>query len=236
MKQTCKAADELNIAIVRGHTGTYDSLSDLLGVATVYGSVQPEKLITSGNAKPGDLILCTKPLGLETITNFSLTQKILAQKLFGFEQQEKLSKLVRMQSCVKEAMQLAKTGFVHAMHDATEGGFMSALNREPAEASGLGFRVDWEKISLSREVLALQTYFNLSDEQVLAMSSTGTVLAAVDAQAQEKVKAALRQSGLSAYFLGEFTENKERVLIKEGKAVSFPQAANDPYASIVSRK
>ena len=29
MKQTCKAADELNIAIVRGHTGTYDSLSDL---------------------------------------------------------------------------------------------------------------------------------------------------------------------------------------------------------------
>jgi hydrogenase maturation factor len=121
------------------------------------------------------------------------------------------------------------------MHDATEGGFMSALN-ELAEASGLGFRVDWEKISLSREVLALQTYFNLSDEQVLAMSSTGTVLAAVDAQAQEKVKAALRQSGLSAYFLGEFTENKERVLIKEGKAVSFPQVANDPYASIVSGK
>ena len=235
MKQTCKAADELNIAIVRGHTGTYDSLSDLVGVATVYGSVQPEKLITSGNAKPGDLIMCTKPLGLETITNFSLTQKILAQKLFGFDQQEKLSKQVHMQSCVKEAMQLAKTGFVHAMHDATEGGFMSALN-ELAEASGLGFRVDWEKISLSREVLALQTYFNLSDEQVLAMSSTGTVLAAVDAQAQEKVKAALRQSGLSAYFLGEFTENKERVLIKEGKAVSFPQVANDPYASIVSRK
>ena len=26
MKQTCQAADELKIAIVRGHTGTYDSL------------------------------------------------------------------------------------------------------------------------------------------------------------------------------------------------------------------
>ena len=26
MKQTCKAADELDIAIVRGHTGMYDSL------------------------------------------------------------------------------------------------------------------------------------------------------------------------------------------------------------------
>ena len=30
MKQTCKAADELDIAIVRGHTGMYDSVSDLL--------------------------------------------------------------------------------------------------------------------------------------------------------------------------------------------------------------
>ena len=144
MKQTCKAADELNIAIVRGHTGTYEGVCDLLGVATVYGSVQLEKLITPGNAKRGDLIFCTKPLGLETITNFSLTQKLLAQKLFGIEQQEKFSKMVKMQSCVKEALQLAKAGGLHAMHDATEGGFVAALN-ELAEASNLGFRVDWEK-------------------------------------------------------------------------------------------
>ena len=64
MKQTCSAADELGIAIVRGHTGMYDSLKDLLGVCTVYGTVEPNKLITPGNAKPGDLILCTKPLGI----------------------------------------------------------------------------------------------------------------------------------------------------------------------------
>ena len=75
MEQTCTAADELNMAIVRGHTGVYDSLSGLLGVATVYGVVQLEKLITPANAKPGDLVLCTKPLGLETITNFTITQR-----------------------------------------------------------------------------------------------------------------------------------------------------------------
>ena len=51
MAQTCEAADELNIAIVRGHTGMYDSLKDMLGVCTVYGTIEPEKLITPGNAK-----------------------------------------------------------------------------------------------------------------------------------------------------------------------------------------
>lgn len=235
MKQTCQAADELDIAIVRGHTGTYDALQGLVGVATVYGVANLEKLITPANAKPGDLILCTKPLGLETLINFSLTQTELAQELFGVETQEKLSMLVRMQSCVREAQQLAKMGVVHAMHDATEGGFVAALN-ELAQASKVGFRLNWEKIPKTKEMLALQNYFHLSDEQILAMSSTGTVLAAVDGDAQEKVKSALKQNGLTAYFLGEFTENKGRVLLKLGKETAFPEVPTDPYRLIMLGK
>jgi len=235
MKQTCKAADKLSIAIVRGHTGMYDSLSNLLGVATVYGSVQLNKLITPGNAKPRDLILCTKPLGLETITNFSITRKALAQQLFGVKQQEKLSMQVHMQSCVREAQQLARTGVVHAMHDATEGGFVAALN-ELAEASKVGFRVNWAAIPINNEALALKSYFRLTDEQLLSMSSTGTILAAVDTQAKEEVKAVLSQTGLLGWFLGEFTENDERVLIKKGEELPFPQVANDPYELVLSSK
>jgi hydrogenase maturation factor len=100
----------------------------------------------------------------------------------------------------------------------------------------VGFRVDWEKIPKSKEVLALQNYFNLSDEQVLAMSSTGTVLAAVDAVAKEKIRAVLRQIGLTAYFLGEFTENKKRIVVRLGKETAFPEVPDDPYGLIVSGK
>ena len=235
MKQTCKAADELGIAIVRGHTGMYDSLKDMLGVCTVYGTVEPKKLITPGNAKPGDLILCTKPLGLETITNLSLTYPALAQTLFGVEQLKIFASQVSMQSCVREALDLAEIGGVHAMHDATEGGFVAALN-ELAQASKVGFRVNWEQLPLSKEVLALQSYFKLTDEQTLAMSSTGTILAAVKPEAQEKVKATLNKNGLSACFFGEFTENKDRVLIRKGKETTFPQIADDPYTLILSGK
>jgi hydrogenase expression/formation protein HypE len=235
MKQTCAAADELDIAIVRGHTGTYDSLSGPIGVATVYGSVQLEKLITPANAKPGDLILCTKPLGLETITNFSLAHPKLAEELFGAEQREKISMQVRMQSCVREALQLAKTGSVHAMHDSTEGGFISALN-ELAEASKIGFEINWAKIPISKEMLALQNYFKFSDEQMLAVSSTGTILAAVDPENQGRIVDILRQIGLSAFFIGEFKKDKDRILIKNGKEIAFPQNVIDPYDMILSGK
>jgi len=235
MKQTCSATDELGIAIVRGHTGVYDSLKDMLGVCTVYGTVEPKKLITPGNAKAGDLILCTKPLGLETLTNFSLAHKEKAQELFGAKKQQELSKLVPMQSCVKEAFQLAEIGGVHAMHDATEGGFVAALN-ELAQASKVGFRVDWEKIPVPAEVYALKEHFKLTDDQMLAISSTGTILAAVACEAQEKVTAKLTEHGLSVCFLGEFTKNPERILVKKSKEAAFPRVADDPYTLILSEK
>jgi len=233
MKQTCSAADELDIAIVRGHTGIYDSLNDLLGVCTVYGTVEPDQLITSGGAKAGDLIMCTKPLGHETITNYSIAHKKQAQELFGFKRQRQLSELVAMQSCVKEALRLAMIDGVDAMHDATEGGFVSALN-ELAEASNVGLKIIWEKIPIPQEVLSVQTYFKLSDKQVLAMSSTGTIIAAIRPDAKKAVTAALKESGLEPAFIGEFIDNKDRILIKNLKTVVFPDQAEDPYTMMLA--
>ena len=235
MEQTCEAANDLDMAIVRGHTGTYDGVLELVGVCTTYGTVLLEKLITPGNAKPGDLILCTKPVGLETIVNFSLTQKAQAQKLFGTKKTEELAKQVHLQSCVKEALQLAETGGVHAMHDATEGGFVAALN-EMTQASKVGFKVDFEKLLITPEVRILQGTFGLSDEQVMAMSSAGSILAAVDPKAKEKVEETLNRNGLKASFLGEFTKNKNHILVKKKKETPFPETAEDPYSRILSVK
>jgi hydrogenase expression/formation protein HypE len=233
MSQACNAADELNMAIVTGHTGTYESFSQLVGVCTAYGTVSKERLITPGNARAGDLILCTKSVGLEVLVNFSLTHKAFAQRLFGGEQSEELARLVRMQSCVEEAALLSQTGSVHAMHDATEGGLVAALN-EVADASGVGFKVNIERIPISREAGILQDYYNLSEDEVLSMSSTGTVLAAVDAEAREKVEDILSKIGVATSFLGEFTKSKDRVLVKNGRNMAFPQVADDPYSRILS--
>ena len=233
MEQTCKAAHELGIAIVRGHTGMYDSLNDLVGVCTVYGAVPKGKIITSAGAKAGDLILCTKPLGIETITNYAISHKPTAQQLFGAEKQSEFATLVPLQSCVREAMALAQINGVHALHDATEGGFVAALN-ELAEASRIGFIVDWNKIPIPQEVGILQRHFVFDDEQLLALSSTGTILGAVDQEAVGEVALTLRSHGLTAHFIGQFTENKERKLTKNCTKGAFPTTAVDPYNEIMA--
>ena len=235
MSQVCRATSELKMAVVTGHTGTYEGLSTLLGVCTAYGTVSKDKLITPSGAKPGDYVLCTKPIGLETVVNFALTHKALAERLFGTHRTQKLAKLVSMQSCVKEALLLAEIDGVHAMHDATEGGLTAALN-EIAETSKSGFKIELEKIQILNEAYTLQECFGLTDEQVLSMSSTGTILAAVSPQATERVKEAMRQNNIEASFLGVFTKTMRRVLVKSGKESLFPRRADDPYGRILSRK
>ncbi len=235
MGQTCKAAEELGIAIVRGHTGTYDGVSELLGVCTAYGTVALERLKTPAYAKPGDLIFCSKPIGLETIVNFILSQKALAKSLFGAKRARELSSQVRLQSCVKEALDLAETEGVHAMHDATEGGFVAALN-ELAQASGLGFKVDFEKLPVTAEARTLQGAFELSDEQLLATSSTGTILASVDPKSEAAVRGILERNSLEGLVVGEFTNAKTRTLLRDGRETVFPVSAEDPYARILSGK
>lgn len=235
MKQACEAADELDLAIVTGHTGTYNGLKTLIGVCTVYGKVDKDRLITPGRAKPSDHILCTKPIGLEIAVNLALTQKTLANKLFGTRRTKELSQFVQMQSCVKEALILAEINGVHAMHDATEGGLMVALN-EMAEASNVGFKINFDKIPIIEEAYILQEAFALSDEEILAMSSTGTIVASISPKARKTVEQTMRKISPHSSFLGSFTKDKQRILLNNGDKNLFPKKVNDPYVRILSGK
>ncbi|MEM3551467.1 MAG: AIR synthase-related protein [Candidatus Bathyarchaeia archaeon] len=233
MRQACKAAKDLELAIVTGHSGTYQGLSTVIGVCTAYGLVEKDKLITPGNAKPGDSIICTKPIGLEIAINLALMKRDLAEKLFGARRTLKLSRLVPMQSCIKEALLLSQTEGVHAMHDMTEGGLTASLN-EMAEASNVGFNIEWEKIPICEEAEILKEFFHLSDIQLLSMSSTGTILVSASPHAENHVMKTLQKAGLKASSLGFFTKNQDRKILRNGQKKVFPRKASDPYEIILS--
>jgi len=234
MKQACEAADELRMTIITGHTGTYDGLSTVVGTCTAYGIIRRDELITPAGAKPGDYLICTKPLGLETLVNFTLTHKKLASELFGPKEALELARKVKMQTCVNDALLLAKKGGATAMHDATEGGFVAALN-EIADASNVGFLVDFAKLPILPELKKLAKHFQLEREQILATSSTGTLFAAVSPDYREKAVEVLSKYGLKAKMIGVFSESKERLIKYDGEEADFPREAEDPYAKIMSK-
>jgi hydrogenase maturation factor len=235
MKQACTAADDVGMSIITGHTGTYEMVSGLIGTCTAYGFIQKDKIITPARAKPGDFLVCTKPIGLETVVNFALTNRDLAKKLFGPERARNLAKQIRMQTCVGEALLMAKVGGVSAMHDATEGGLVAALN-EIADASQVGFCLDYTKLPVPPELQKLAKTFHLSRKQMLSASSTGTLLAAVPQSQKDKIVSELSTQRFDAKIIGVFTENRQRLIKSDGKEARFPRKVDDPYAEILAEK
>jgi len=232
MRQVCMAAEELRTIIITGHTGVYDGIEVLLGVCTAYGVLRKKDLITPAGARPGDLILCTKPLGLEVLTNLAIRRKRLATKLFGAERTHYLAKCIRMQSCVREAHILARSGAVSAMHDVTEGGLVAALG-ELANASNVGFTLEYGNLPLLPELERLADHFGLSGDQLLSMSSTGTLLAAISSGHEGRILKKLTANRINAQVVGAFTKAKQRIIKHNGRATSFPESFDDPYAEII---
>lgn len=232
MRQTCETADKLGISIITGHTGTYDELSTIIGTCTAYGFVHKTKLITPAGAKPQDRIICIKPIGIETLVNFALTHKKRVEKLLGTKQTAHLASQIRTQTCVEEALLLAEIDGVHAMHDATEGGFLAALN-EIADASQLGFTLNYAKLPIPKELQTLAKYFKLSRKQIMSTSSTGTLLAAVSPEKENKIIRTLSRRKITAKTVGFFTKNKARTIEHYGKREKFPAEPDDPYSRIV---
>jgi hydrogenase maturation factor len=233
MQQACKTADGLGISIITGHTGTYDELSTVVGTCTAYGFVKKTKLITPAGAKPQDRIMCIKPIGLETLVNFALIHKRHAEKLFGSAKANSLASQIKIQTCIEEAFLLAETGRVHAMHDATEGGFVAALN-EVADASNLGFTINFSQLPITKELKTLAKHFRLSREQVMSTSSTGTLLAAVSPEKVDEIIKALSERKIPAKNIGYFTRNKKRLIKYDEGQNTFPEQPDDPYAKIMS--
>jgi hydrogenase expression/formation protein HypE len=231
MKSTCRATKALGMQVVTGHTGTYKGLSDLVGVCTAYGLAPCSNIITPAGARPGDRILCTKQIGLETIATVSQMRRSLANRLFGKSEAARFSRQFRFQSCVREALALSKFRGVHAMHDAAEGGLVSALN-EMAEASKTGFYLDFEALPVTDEVDALVRHFRLSRDELMSMSSTGTLVAALDPHVERNVMRRLLELKISSCVVGTFSQDRKRTVKKDFRESAFPDRPQDPFGKI----
>jgi len=231
MKQFCRSANDLGTVIITGHTATYDGLNTFLGVCTAYGIIRRRDLVTPAGARPGDLILCTKPIGSEVLTNLVFCKRRLAAKLFG-DRTRYLAKQVRMQSCFEEARLLAKSGEVSAMHDVTEGGLVACLN-EIADASNVGFVLNYHSLQILPELNILSKHFKLSRDQILSISSTGTLLAAISPDHEREVLERLGRRGIDSRIVGIFTKSRKRLLKHDDRETKFPERSSDPYAEII---
>jgi hydrogenase expression/formation protein HypE len=175
MDEVHRAAVELNIAILGGHTEVTGAVRRTVLSVTAVGKCPREKLVCTGGAKPGQEVLLTKQLALEgtAILATELEDKL---KVILSSQQLQRAKLYRSQiSIVGEALAAAELG-ASAMHDVTEGGVLGAL-WELAGASQVGLEIISEQIPLLEETRLISEHLGLDP---LGLIASGSLLIVAD--------------------------------------------------------
>ncbi len=183
------------IEIIGGHTEVTDAVNRVVLSVTVLGKAQRTQPLGATGAKPGDALIMTKTAAIEG------TRILLGEK--GLFLSPRLS-------VSAEAAIGAKLG-AHAMHDATEGGILGA-SWEMAQAAGLGITIDADSIPILPETRAVCEARGLDPLRLIASGSL--LIAHPDGPS---MVAALAHEGILATCIGIFTENNDRILVKNGQ-------------------
>lgn len=143
LKGGAQKVKEAGAILVGGHTVTDKEVKYGLSVT---GTVDPKKVITNSGAKPGDVLILTKPIGTGIITTAFKFDMIGEEEL-----REAAMNMSALNKAASEAMQ--KIG-VNACTDVTGFGLLGH-SYEMADGSGVEFKIYSSKVPLMKKVLDL---------------------------------------------------------------------------------
>src|SRR5215468_2409426 len=230
--QLAEACDELDVALVGGHTEVTHGLDRPIVAGTMLGEVDKDKLVTTAGAKVGDAVVMTKGVPLEGAAIIAREKEAelrergvspaAIRRAKGFLKSPGLSVLPE----VEIACELAS---VHSMHDPTEGGIATALV-ELADAAGVGLRIDRDRVMVLLEGRAICDAFGLDPLGTIASGALLMTLAPADAGV---VIHALARESIDCHFIGQVVPREQGVTLMTGsRQERMPVFAQDEISRL----
>jgi len=221
------ACEDLDVSLVGGHTEVTYGLDRAIVVGTMLGEVAKGRLVTTGGARVGDAVLLTKGVPVEGAAIIAREKETeLLRRGVPREVVERAKGFLRRPgiSVVAEALLASELVPVHAMHDPTEGGVATAL-WELATASGVGLRVERERILILPEGERLCREFGLDPLGTIASGALLLTLAPADASV---VLHACARDGIDCALVGRAVSREEGVtLVEDDQARPIPTFSQD---------
>ena len=192
-----RAAERAGVQIVAGDTKVVErGKCDKLFINTSgIGIVPPGIRIAPDQATPGDVVICSGPIGLHGITILS------ARESLGFETDLK-SDTASLNILISEL--LHTIGEVHVLRDPTRGGVSGTLN-EIAQDAGVDILLDEDALPIPEAVRAASEMLGLDP---LYIANEGLVLVILPESLAEQALPLMRgfEEGRQATVIGRITK------------------------------
>jgi hydrogenase maturation factor len=202
VEQIADACRSLGVAVVGGHTEITHNLDRPIVVGCMLGEVAKDRLVRTGGAVPGDVIMLTKGAPIEAAAIIAREKRADLMGQFSSNFLDRCANFLHDPgiSVVHDARLAMEVGGVTSMHDPTEGGIITAL-WELAEASQTAIEVDLygEHRPWLAEGEALCQALNLDPAGAIA---SGALLMTVMPDYVDRMKAVFRQHRVPILLIG----------------------------------
>ena len=225
-----RACAEADVTLVGGHTEMTVGLDRPILVGCLLGTVPRHRLVRTSGARVGDAIVLAGGIAIE---GTAILAREHADALCARGVPETVIEVAAGWlrspgiSVLPAARALHATGAVHAMHDPTEGGLVTALH-ELAEAAGVGLRIERAAVPILPECRAVCRALALDP---LGLLASGALLAALDGVEVPAALDRLRAAAIPAAIIGEVVSLTEgRMFVEAGRVSPLPVFARDELA------
>jgi hydrogenase maturation factor len=202
MQDAARAAREIGVSIIGGHTGYSANLARPLVAVTALGTAGGREPLQTRGAGLGDRILVTKGVAIEGTAILAQDFADVARDLgLGEDELAEARRLVKQVSVVKEAVAIAARGAT-AMHDVTRGGLLETL-LEMASLSEVAVEVDAGLLPIPPVVSRFAQAFRFDP---LWMISSGTLAVSVPEERAADVSRVLTEMDIPFAFAGRVVE------------------------------
>ncbi len=229
LSDECK---ELGIAIVAGHTGKFEGCDyTVVGGGTMFSVGAANRYVSSKGGSPGDKLIVTKGAAIAATGILARVFHNYIEKNTDQETAKKGSDCFRKITVVEDALAASSVGVrsagVTAMHDATEGGVLSALY-ELAAASSAGLYVEKEKIPVSMETKSICELFHINP---LTSVGEGALVIACQPRYTPDVVSALEAKAIPCAIVGELKQAEYGFKLVDDKGIEadIEYPVVDPY-------
>lgn len=224
--------ENLGISIIGGHTGRFEGLDyTIIGAGSMYSIGSSNAYLTSKDASIGDRLIVTKGAAIAATGILSRVFPETVGKAIGDTLLNKSSSYLKKTTVVDEALTAVKVGIrkdgVSAMHDATEGGVLSAVY-ELANASSLGAQVDQSKIPISEETKEICKLFEIDPFTSLG---EGSLLIACNPSKSVELLSVLNGAEITAADIGVLVAPNRAIKVTgaDGREMPIKYPVTDPY-------
>jgi hydrogenase maturation factor len=203
MNQIDSAAKELGVAVTGGHSEITETVSKPIVVGFMIGMAQINQYVTSRGAQPGDVIIATKTVGIEGTSILAAEGGAYLSKEIGKDIVEQALHLRNSISIVKDGVTAFQTGFIHAMHDPTEGGLANGVH-EICDASGVGCELEHDLIPLHDTTKQICEHLQINP---LELISSGSMLICCENKHSKQVTDQLNSVGIDSVIIGSIVSD-----------------------------